>query len=234
MKLLVLVLSVLTLLVGTHARCRCLTHTIRNYAKPTSPCIDPITVKTQESTYPPSPKNVNFTFTYIVDDIVTLYIGGKPVSSDEVYYKRRYTINYSGPCDPIIIKLINKSPNNSTRKGGAGVSLLVNYKGVTYGSFPHIGYSPCGDSRCMEQSSKDVVPIVGYGLEGPVDSCFTDPQTCVLKDWKPLVVDDRLLDRPLCEFVDIARKGGWPLNPSDALLENGITYGIKFDLPFCR
>lgn len=222
----------LSVLVCAQARCRCFTQKLMDKAKPGAPCQDVVEKKEMENTFATSPDNVEYTLTYVADDLVKVYVKGVLISSDEVFPKKRYTLNYSGPCADIIANVTNQNPG-APKKGGAGMSILINHNGDVYGSAQQNSFNHCASPICADVSAETVRPLFAVGIADPVDECFFSPENCDFSEWEHAVVADQMLDRPLCEFVKMASLGSLPLNPTDGNEDYQARFGIKFHLPFC-
>lgn len=182
--------------------------------------------------FPDSPTDVEYSMTFVCDDLVEMYVDGKMIMMEEAAPKKRHQFNYKGPCKDIIAWVLNKSPRG-VPYGGAGIGILINYKNKVYGSAAANTYQACAPPLCSDPSAVNVKPIHGIGIVNPDMNCFEKPEECDFNEWHPVTVHDTLFDYPLCEFVDMGRLGGIPVNPIDGVIPDMVGFGIRFHLPFC-
>lgn len=218
-----------------YARCRCFSEEVKQVSSPAAPCTAPPynTSLKQLYKFPYDPHHVKYTMTFVADDLVEMYVDGKLILKEDDFPKRRYTFQYKGPCSDILVLVTNASPRMRPF-GGAGIGILINYKHVVYGSAAINTYQACAPPVCADESAVNVKPIFGTGKMAPNPACFTDSSKCDFNSWLPLTVHDTLFDFPLCEFVDMGRLGGIPVNPRDGLIPDLVQFAIRFQLPFCN
>lgn len=217
-----------------HARCRCFSEEVKGMSAPRAKCTLPPYNQslTQMYEFPDHDDNVEYSMTFLCDDVMEMYVDGQLIMTEDVAPKLRHQFQYKGPCKDIMAYVVNKSPNNVSY-GGVGLGFLITYKNKVYGTAAMNTYQACAPPLCSDPSAVNVKPIHGIGISNPKKDCFTNPKGCDFNEWHPVTVHDTLFDYPLCEFVDMGRHGGIPVNPVDGHVPDMLTFGMRFHLPFC-